>query len=57
MPILYANIIDPKTNGLLLLVIGRLKKELAKKVAEATMLNTETITVSDHAHSLPFNNP
>lgn len=57
MPILYANIIDPKTNGLLLLVIGKLKKELAKKVAEDTMLNTETITVSDHAHSLPFNNP
>ena len=57
MPILYANIIDPKNTGLLLLVIGKLKKELAKKVIEATMLNTETIMVTDHAHSLPFNNP
>ncbi len=40
-----------------MLVIGKLKKELAKKVTEATMLNTETIIVTDHAHSLPFNNP
>ena len=57
MPILYANIIDPKTIGFLLLVIGKLKKELAKKVTEDTMLNTETTMVADHAHSLPFNNP
>ncbi len=40
-----------------MLVIGKLKKELAKKVTEATMLNTETTIVTDHAHSLPFNNP
>lgn len=56
MPTLYIHIIDPKTNGLLL-VIGKLKKEPAKKVTEATMLNTETIMVTDHAHSLPLNKP
>ncbi len=57
MPILYINAIDPKINGLLLFMTGGFKKVMDQKVTEATMLNTETNMVTDHAHSLPFNNP
>jgi hypothetical protein len=57
MPILYVNIINSVIAVLPLLVMGTLELVVTQKVSEATMLNTDTTIVIDHAHPLPFSNP
>ena len=57
IPILYASIIDSIITALPLLVMGTLELVISQKASEATMLNTETTIVIDHAHPLPFSNP